>query len=193
MFAFAFFISQSQKYGDIPLAANSVLMQFFLIAGFLLDGLATSAEQLTGSSVGAGNRRRFTQAFWVSLAWNVAIATLCSAVFMVFGVAIVDFVTTSEPVRTTAYQYLPYAIATPVAGVLAFHLDGVFMGATWTKPLRNMMLGSVLIYLVSWQFLTPTWGNHGLWAALLIFLAARGITLGAMVPRMMRTSFSEPE
>ena len=177
IFAFAFFARQGAQFGEVILAANAILMHFFLISGFFLDGFATAAEQLAGRAVGARYRPAFDKTVRLALIWGFAMAILLAAIFALFGTGLIDIMTTSEPVREAAYRYLVWAVLTPLAGVLAFQMDGIFIGATWSRDMRNMMLISLVAYLAVWAATTPVWANDGLWFALLVFLGVRGITL----------------
>ncbi len=176
-FAFAFFTSQGAQYDSVTLASNAILLHFFLIAGFFLDGLATAAEQIIGRSVGAKYAVGFWKGFKLTLIWSMVLAVLCSLIFFVGGPTIISIMTTNTDVQTTARTYLAWAALTPVTGMLAFNLDGVFIGATWTRDMTVMMLVSLAVYLVFWWAVKEPFGNHGLWAALHVFLITRGITL----------------
>ena len=177
LFAFAFFTSQGARSGDLILAANAVLMNFFLVASYFLDGMATAAEQLAGRAVGARWRPGFERAVGLTLIWSLALALALAAILWLAGPALIDLMTTSEDVRAAARVYLAWAAATPLLGALAFQMDGVFIGATWSVDMRNMMLASLIAYLATWWLAAPALGNHGLWLALLIFLSVRGVTL----------------
>lgn len=177
LFAFAFFTSRSASHGDVILAANQILMTLFFVGSFFLDGLATAAEQFAGRSVGARYRPAFDQSLKLTIGWGFAIAAVVSLIFWVAGPFIIEAMTTNEAVRATAMFYLPYAALTPLVGTLAFQMDGVFIGATWSADMRNMMLLSLALYLAVWWVLTPLLGVSGLWIALLVFLGVRGISL----------------
>lgn len=177
LFAFAFFTSQSAGHGDVVLAANQVLMTLFFVGSFFLDGMATAAEQLAGRSVGARYRPAFDRSLKLTVGWGFAIGFAASLVFWIAGPAIIDAMTTNEAVRETARLYLPFAALTPLVGTLAFQMDGVFIGATWSADMRNMMLLSLALYIAIWWVLTPLLGVSGLWIALLVFLGARGLSL----------------
>jgi MATE family multidrug resistance protein len=177
LFAFAFFTAQGARSGDLILAANAVLMNFFLVASYFLDGMATAAEQFAGRAVGARWRPGFDRAVGLTLIWSFALALALAAALWFAGPLLIDLMTTSEDVRATARIYLAWAAATPLLGALAFQMDGVFIGATWSKDMRNMMLASLLAYLATWWLTAPAFGNHGLWLALLVFLSVRGMTL----------------
>ena len=151
LFGFAFFTFQSSKFGDETLAANAVLMNFFLFAGYFLDGMATAAEQLAGRAVGANYRPAFDRSTRLSLFWGFVQAGLTTLAFLLFGPSLVDLLTTDDTIRETAREYLPWAAAIATVGCLAFIMDGVFIGATWSTEMRNMMILSLIIYLIVWR------------------------------------------
>ncbi len=181
--AFALFVRQGAQFGAVTLAANAVLMNFFLVAGYYLDGFATAAEQLAGRAVGANYRPAFDRAVRLTLLWGLALAVSTTVFFLLFGGVVIDFLTTSQDVRDAARTYLIWASLTALFGVLAFEMDGVFIGATWSHDLRNMMLASLVVFVVLLVTLVPAAGNHGLWLSLLAFLGMRGGTLYAMMGR----------
>jgi len=104
------------------------------------------------------------------------------------SVALIDVMTTSAEVRRVAREFMAFAAAAPVLGALAYTLDGVFIGATWARDMRNLMLVAFAIYLATWWALTP-YGNAGLWVAILVFLAARGLLQAARYPALLRQTF----
>ena len=189
LFAFAFFTRQSAGYGEVVLAANAILMHFFLVAGYFLDGFATAAEQLAGRAVGARYRPAFDRVVRLTTVWGFVTALALTAAYGFLGPSIIDLMTTAPEVRETARLYLAWAVLTPLAGVIAFQMDGIFIGATWSRDMRNMMLLSVAVYLAAWACLTPLLGNHGLWAALLIFLGARSATFHWRMRRLLPRTF----
>lgn len=164
-------------FGAVTLAANAVLMNFFMIASFYLDGMATAAEQITGETIGARQRPAFERAVKLTGLWSFGLALASVAFFLLSGNAIIGFITTAGDVRSAAETYLVYAALTALTGALAFHMDGVFIGATWSSDMRNMMLLALAGYLGSVAALVPLLGNHGLWIALNVFLGLRGLLL----------------
>ena len=190
-FAFAFFTAQGAGFGEVTLAANAILMHFFLTSGYFLDGLATAAEQIVGRSVGANYRQGFWRGFRLTLVWSFALAFACSLVFWLAGTAVINMLTVNTEVRELAEVYLPWAALIPLAGVLAFHMDGVFIGATWSRDMSVMMILSLLIYIAFWQLVQEPLGNHGLWLALYVFLLARGLTLALRVNKRVAMTFVE--
>lgn len=190
IFAFAFFTAQGARQGELILAANAVLLHVFLFASYFLDGLAVAAEQLTGQSLGALRRDLFARAVKLASLWSFAIAAAITLAFFAGSELYITLITTDEAVRETARIFFPYAAITALCGVLAYIMDGVFIGATWSRDMRNMMLASLGVYLAVWWLAIGPLGNHGLWLAFLVFLGVRGLTLLAVLPRRMDESFT---
>ena len=187
--AFALFTRQGAQFGTVTLAANAVLMNFFMIASFFSDGFATAAEQLVGRAVGARYAEAFRRAVWLTSLWGFAFAAVGSLVTLAFGTELIAVITTAEDVRAVAASYLPWAALKALSGVLAFQMDGIFIGATWSRDMRNMMLASFLVFAAALYVLAPAFGNDGLWAALHIFLLCRGLSLLATLRFKLRTAF----
>ncbi|WP_022702623.1 MATE family efflux transporter [Pseudorhodobacter ferrugineus] len=176
--SFTSFLFLGAGQGDVTLAANQVLMQFLTIAAFFLDGFAFAAEALVGQAVGARSVIAARRASLVSTQWGVGAVLCLSLVYLVAGPALIDLMTTAPNVRLVARDYLPWLVAAPIVGVWAWMLDGIFIGATLTREMRQTMLLSVLAYGAALLVLVPIWGNHGLWAALMVLNITRGITMG---------------
>jgi Na+-driven multidrug efflux pump len=187
--AFALFTRQGAQFGTLTLAANAVLMNFFLVGGYFLDGFASAAEQLAGRAIGAGSRRAFTRAIAITTVWGFALSGMATAIFLAFGRDLVGIVTTAGDVRAATVPFIPWAAFTAMSGVLAFQMDGVFIGATWSRDMRNMMLLSFAAYLLALYFLAPSFGNHGLWASLHVFLLVRGASLLSRLKVKLRDTF----
>lgn len=174
--------------GDVTLAANQVLLQFLMITSYALDGFAFSAEALVGKAVGARDRVRVRRAAVLASGWGMVAAVLMALAFATFGGWIIDIMTTADNVRAQARVYLPYLLGAPVLSCAAFMLDGIFVGATRSRDMRNMMALSFGIYVVSVLLLVPVIGNHGLWLAMLISFVARAVTLWMRYPALERAS-----
>lgn len=185
--AFALFARQGAAMGTLTLAANAVLMNFFLVGTFFLDGFATAAEQLAGRAVGARDVPTLRRAIRLSSAWAFGSSAAATLLFLLFGDRLVGLMTTAQDVRAVATHYLPWAAFTAVSGVLAFQMDGVFIGATWSRDMRNMMLVSLAAFVAALVALQP-FGNHGLWAALHLFLLLRGVSLLLRLRQRLRTA-----
>ena len=190
LFSFSFFTAQGSRLGEVTLAANAVLLNFFMLSAFMLDGFATATEQLVGRAVGANYRPAFDKAVRISIFWS-AVLSVCLFIGLMFaGPVLIDLLTNNEAVREQAKNYLFWVALTAVFGMLAFQMDGVFIGATWSADMRNMMVISFFIYIFAWWILMPMWGNHGLWMALEIFLGVRGVSLLARLKSRRAASFS---
>ena len=184
--AFAFFTRQGAAQGEVILAANAVLLNFQTLMAYALDGFAHATEALTGRTVGGGDREGLRRAVVAAAQWSAGLAVGFSAAYLVAGEYLIALLTGIPEVRAAAATYLPWAAAAPLVAVAGFLFDGVFIGATWTRDLRNAMLVVVFgIYLPAWWLLMPAFGNHGLWAAMILFLAARGVALGLLWPRRL--------
>ncbi|WP_299479745.1 MATE family efflux transporter [uncultured Roseibium sp.] len=190
LYAYAFFMARSADQGDTVLAANAVLEKFIMVSGYFLDGLATAAEQLAGRAVGARFRPAFDRTVKLTALWSFAMAGVLASLFYLLGPAMIEFMTTSLEVREVGNTYLIWAVLAPLLGVLAFQMDGVYIGATWSDTMRNMMLLSLAVYIAAYYALFPLLGNHGLWLAMGIFLGFRGLTLLAMCRRRADRTFA---
>jgi MATE family multidrug resistance protein len=177
LLAFAFFTARSAAAGDVILAANEILMNLIILAAYSLDGLAAAAEQLAGRALGARHRPAFDRTLRLTVLWGFGIGAAATIAFWAVGPSLVDLMTTNMDVRETARQYLVFAALFPVIGTLAYQMDGIFIGATWSVDMRNTMLLSLAIYFAAWWFLENAFGIAGLWVALLVFLVARGLSL----------------
>ena len=185
---FVSFLFLGSSFDDATLAANQVLIQFLNITAYALDGFAFAAEALVGQALGAKNRLLFRRSVVITSQWGVGSVILMALAFYIFGESIIKVMTTAEDVRAVSYEYLPWMVLGPLAGVAAWMLDGVFIGATRTADMRNMMFISFCIYLIALAILLPSYGNHGLWASLIIFSIARGVTLGFKYPALEKSS-----
>jgi MATE family multidrug resistance protein len=191
LFSFAYFTSLGARGGDVMLAANAILMNLFMIAAFFLDGFATAAEQMCGQSLGAHDEHGFRGIVRLTSFWCLGFSLFVALAAFVGGRYFIDFISTNDAVRAYALAYLPYAALTPLLGALAFEFDGVYIGATWTREVRNLMLLALALYLAASFALRPL-GNAGLWMALLLFLTARSIGQMWLYPGLVRRAFSTP-
>ncbi|HVZ51949.1 MAG TPA: MATE family efflux transporter [Pseudolabrys sp.] len=187
--AFLFFTARGARAGDVTLAANAVLHNFTLVGAFFLDGIANAAEQLCGQAFGAHDRKGFARAVKLVVIWGFVFGVAATALFAAVGKPMIDVMTTSPEVREAARHLMWLAALAPVCGVMAFCYDGIYVGATWARDMRNLMLASLALYLGAWWLLEPL-GNMGLWIALLIFFIARGALQALRYPTLARTQFA---
>ena len=186
---FLFFTAQGARAGDVTLAGNAVLNNFLLISAFFLDGLANAAEQLCGRAYGAHDRISFSSATRLVILWGFGFALVLTATYALFGPLLIDIMTASEDVRHSARDYLRFVVLAPILGIFAFAYDGIFIGATWARDMRNLMVLSLLIFLATWLGLR-SFGNAGLWGALLVHYAARGGLQALRYPALLKASFA---
>lgn len=188
--AYLFFMAQGARAGDVALAANAVLHNFTLVGAFFLDGLANAAEQLCGRAYGARDRVAFGRAVKLIVIWGFVFGAAATLLFLLFGSPFIDLMTANADVRRVAHDYLWLAALAPVCGVMAFCFDGIYIGATWVRDMRNLMVASFLVYLAVWGATLPL-GNAGLWIAILSFFIARGALQAARYPALARRPFVE--
>src|SRR3984957_9947193 len=186
-----FFTAQGARSSDVTLAANAILNNFLLISAFFLDGLANAAQQLCGRAYGAGDRAGFAGAVRLVILWGLGFALAVAVIFAAFGPALIDIMTASVDVRHSARDYLWFVALSPLLAVFAFGYDGVYIGATWAREMRNLMMLSLVIFFTAWLALR-SFGNAGLWGALLVHYAARGGLQALRYPAMLRASFRQP-
>lgn len=187
---FAWFTHEGARRGDAILAANALLMNLQTFMAFVLDGFAQAAETLVGAAIGARVRRDYEQALRISTLWAGASAMGFSLAYAGLGPLIVSGLTDQAAVRTAALTYLPWEALSPIVSVWSFQLDGIYIGATRTRDLRNTMALGLACFLAAAFALQPAFGNHGLWAALMVLMLARAAGLGLLLPRIARTAFA---
>lgn len=175
---FAFFTRESAKQGDLILAANSILLKFYLLMALALDGFNHAAEALVGKAVGEKDKKLFNHAVALTLKWSFAFGLFFTLFYWLAGKGMIYLLTDIDPVREIALIYLPWMIALPLISVWCFLLDGVFIGATRGREMRNSMLVCTFVFFLPIWYVFHFLGNHGLWLAFTLFIAVRGVTLG---------------
>jgi MATE family multidrug resistance protein len=185
---FVSFLFLGSGLGDVKLAANQVLLQFLMITAYALDGFAFAAEALVGHAMGRKQRDILRRSALLTSGWGLLACALMTVGFAIGGGAIIDLMTTAPLVRIEARVFLPYMIAAPLIGCASWMLDGIFIGATRSRDMRNMMAVSFVIYCACAAVLVPMLGNHGLWISLLVSFIARGVTLGLRYPALERAA-----
>jgi MATE family multidrug resistance protein len=183
-----FFAAQGARSGDVVLAANSVLHNLMLVGAFFVDGFALAAEQLCGRATGARDELAFSRSVKLSISWGFGFGAVTTIALLITGPWLIDLMTASPDVRAAAREYLVYAALASVIGTFAFTYDGIYIGATWTRDMRNLMVVSSALYLGVWWLLRPL-GNTGLWLAILIYFGARGALQAARYPSLARATF----
>ncbi|MEM7522775.1 MAG: MATE family efflux transporter [Pseudomonadota bacterium] len=190
---FASFLFRASAFDDATLAANQILIQFLFITAHAMDGFAFAAEALVGNALGARNRATLRRAAIVTSQWAFATVVVLAIAFLAAGPAIIDLMTTASEVREIAYGFLFWMVIAPPLGMPAWMFDGIFIGATRTRDMRNAMIVSLAVYLVALFTLPEVFGNHGLWAAMILFFMLRGITLGRKYPALEAAADAPPD
>lgn len=181
---FGVFTATGARFGTSVLAANAILMNFMMFMSHGLDGFAFAAEALVGAEKGAGNEPAFRRAVRVSSAWALGTAAVYALAYGLFGDVIIGWLTDIDELRTTARHYLPWVVVLPLLSVWSFQLDGIFVGLTRTREMRNSMILSLAGFLIVLPLLGDRFANHGLWAAFNAFMIFRAVALGRYYPRL---------
>ncbi len=184
LFGFAWFTNQGAQFGDVVLAGNHILLQFIGFSAFFLDGFAFAAESIVGRAAGARRQLEFDHGARVSFVLAGVTAVGLSLGLLLVGPYLVGVLTDIPEVRAAAERYLPYAVSYVLLSFAAFQLDGIFIGTTRTRDMRNASVVSLTVFLAAWWPLTRWAGNDGLWLAMIIFVIARAVALGMRYPRL---------
>ena len=190
-FCFAWFVQRGGAFGDATLAANQALLQLFLFTGLALDGTAVAAETLVGRAMGARDRVAGKLRYVTAVKKTFILAMTASVAFVLLywiaDDALVALLTPAGPIRDATQAYMPWVIVSPLMVVVGFQLDGIFIGATRAREMRDSMIVTALVFLPASLVLAGAWGNHGLWAAFSLYFLLRAVTLGLWLPRIGRS------
>ncbi|MEM6767824.1 MAG: MATE family efflux transporter [Bacteroidota bacterium] len=190
--AFSVFTSASAAYGATILAANQVLLQYFHLMGYAVDGFAHAAESLVGRFTGAGESAHLRKAIRLLLIWGVGLGLVFVAAYALFGTQLLALFTDQPVIIKAAKEYLPWMFAIPVVGSIAFMWDGVFIGATASKGMRNtMLLSTFLIFLPALYLGKSYLQNHGIWLAMLLFMLARAVSMSVVAGKWIYSPLQE--
>ena len=184
--AFTYTTRLGSLQGDVMLAANGILFQLFSLASYGLDGFAIAAEALVGQAVGRRNRAFLRRAVIVSGQSALVLATIASVVLLLVETPLIALFTNVAEVRAITAQHYFWAALLPLVGVLAFLMDGVFVGATASPAMRKGMIAAAGIYFALGGWMADTWANHGVWGGVWLFMVLRGVTLLAQYPALER-------
>ncbi|MCK5087697.1 MAG: MATE family efflux transporter [Melioribacteraceae bacterium] len=178
IFAFSFFTAESATFGDDILAANTILLQLWMILSFGIDGFAFAAESLVGKYFGSRDKESFNKVIKYSFYWGIGLGVILSFVYLIFGKEIVSLYTNNSELITLTMSFFIWTIFAPLVNSICYIWDGVFIGATATKAMRNsMVIVTLFIYLPVYFLTKGAIGNHALWLALSLFMLTRGVSL----------------
>ena len=190
VFVFAWFTRTGARLGDATLAANAVLINLHLLASYARAGFANATEALTGEAVGAHRRQDYQSVLRASTSIAFAVAALIALFYALAGTHLLALYSSNPAVLQAARNFLPWAVALPLLSVLGYQLDGVFIGATRARELRDSMMLAVASFLLLELVLGDLWGNQGLWAAFALFQLLRGLLLALRLPRVEKVLFA---
>jgi MATE family multidrug resistance protein len=177
----SFFTAKSASGGDTILAVNSLLFQLFYFFSYFIDGFAYAAEALVGKSIGANDRDQLVKIIKRLFYWGLVLSVPFTLLYFFGGDVILGMMTNNLQIRSAASPYLFWIALIPVISFSAFLWDGIYVGATASKAMRNsMLIITFVLFLPAYYILEPLLGNHGLWLAMMIFLASRGAFLGLL-------------
>lgn len=180
----AFFTNQSAKLGDNILAINMIILQSFYIFSYFTDGFAYAGEALVGKFIGSNDRNKLVRSINLLLVWGFSISIPFTILYALFPATFVKIISTNPNILLEIKPYYIYMIVIPIITFAAFIWDGIYIGATASKAIRNtMIISSVFVFLPSWYFLTPRFENHGLWIAFLCFMITRSIVMTFMAKK----------
>ena len=180
IFVFSYFTAESAAYGDTILAANSILLQLWMILSYGIDGFAFAAESLVGKYIGAKKRPELLKVIRLTFYWSIGLGLLFSLLFLLDIKGFIQLYTNQQLILDTALTFAVWTIIAPLINSFSFVWDGVYIGATATKTMRNSMLFSTIVIFLPVYFLTKEfYGSHSLWLAMILFMLARGVTLSA--------------
>ena len=186
LFLFAWFANAGARLGTVTLAANHVLMQFVSVAAFVLDAFAFTAEARIGQAIGARSRERFLRAARLTFEFSLAAGLGLALLFWAAGDLAIALIATDPEIRAAAGRFLPFAALIPLLGMPSWMLDGVFIGATRGRALRNAGLLATLLYVATDLALRPQ-DNLGVWLAFSASYLLRAAALAVHVPALLRS------
>jgi len=190
MFTFAFITAQGARLGGLVLAANAILINVQHLTAFALDGFAHAAEALVGKAVGEKRRDALERSVQLALKWSLIFAVGFCLLYLLFGPLLIRVLTNLPDVRSTTMRYLPWLIVSPLVSVWSFLYDGVYVGATRSREMRDIMLFSAFVVFIPAWYLLQGLGNHGLWLAFTLFMASRGIGMHIWYRRKLLPSLA---
>ena len=176
-FSFIFFTYLGNTISEDVVAANTILLNLIMLSAFILDAYAFSTEGIVGYSIGSKNKTLLTDVIKNSFILSASTGLFISLIYLVGKDNFISIMTDLPDIKNLSFSYSYWVVIIPFISCFCFQFDGIFIGASQTKELRNAMIVSVSIYIVFALFLTSSFGNSGLWISLCIFFALRALTL----------------
>ncbi len=187
---FTLFTSKSAGINDHILAVNAILMQFLMFFSFFIDGFAFAGEALSGKYMGMNSKNKLIKLSQHLFTWALVLGVCFSSLYFFAGEFIITLLTDKTDILNTARSYMPWVIVIPIISFASFVWDGIFIGLTASKEMRNSMLAAtLLLFLPVFFLLQPYWGNHAIWLAMLFFMFGRALFQTLLFPKVLRKSF----
>ncbi|MEL6650539.1 MAG: MATE family efflux transporter [Bacteroidota bacterium] len=184
VFSLAFVNAKSFALDDDTLAINAILMQYFLLMSYAVDGFAYAAESLAGRFIGEGSAQNLRDVVKRLLAWGMGFGVLFALIYFTFGEAMLYIFTDQSELIEAAKEYIPWMGVIALLAPLAFVWDGIYIGATATKAMRNTMIVAVLLLFLPTYYLSiGPLHNHGIWLSMTVLMVARGDLLSLAAPK----------
>lgn len=172
---FTFIPAEGAKIGDMTLAINTLLMQFFTLFSYIMDGFAYAGESLVGRYIGAKDGKSLRLSIKLLFRWGIVLSSIFVVVYTFFGKYLLLLFTDSQNIISAAQQYYYWVLVIPFAGFAAFLYDGIYIGATASKDMRNAMFVAIVLFFIVYYSLCNTMQNNALWLAFVVFLLSRGM------------------
>lgn len=169
-----FFTSAGSWQGETVLAVNTLLMQFYMMFSYVMDGFAYAGEAISGKRYGAGNKRALSETVTTLAGWSAGMAAIFTLLYIIGGETFLSLLTDEPTVVAAAHEYYCWAMLMPLAGGMAFMWDGVFIGCTMTRGMLQSMFFAATVFFVVYYSLKGIMGNHGLWLAFTLYMFSRG-------------------
>lgn len=191
LFTISFFKIQSVNYGEKIGAVNLLLLEFVMLSAYGIDGLAFSAESLSGKYFGSGNLNLLKMSIRISLKYGITLGFIIAGIFYWFGRNILELLTDKQDIIELAIIYLPWLILAPIVNALAFIWDGIYIGCTATNAMKwTLLISTLFVFLPSFFLLKQIFGNHGIWLSMTLFMISRGVFLTLMVNKTIYNRLS---
>lgn len=185
------FVAKGTEFGTLTLAANAILFQIQYMISYMFDGLANASSVFAGKAMGEKNAKEFKEIFSISNVYTGLLSVLLAAMMFIFGEPILTLFTTIDNVVMTSQEYVVWLVVFPFVVGVGLVYYGIFTGCTYTAPVRNSMLISLFIFVGAYYYLTPLYGNHGLWLAFILFSLGRSVFLYLYTGKLLRKVFAE--
>ena len=185
------FVAKGTEFGTLTLAANAILFQIQYLISYMFDGIANASSVFAGEAIGEKNAKELKEVFSISNVYTALLSVLLAAIMLVFGDPILSLFTTIESVVVTSQEYVIWLVVFPFVVGVGLVYYGIFTGCTYTAPVRDSMVLSLFVFIVAFYYVTPLYGNHGLWLAFILFSFGRSVFLYFFTGKLMRNVLKE--